>query len=167
MTALAGAMRRRARRARAVLTLIPLLGGCFAYVPTELDRIPDGEAVRVLLSRDAALRLTDQGAEELVSLDRPTLAGALRRRADGGLALRVPVRGGSVDGPARPIVQELLLERADVLSVEQRRLDRTRTTFASAAAVGAATAAVVLIVGGSEGQLDRSNPGGSSDARLP
>ena len=152
---------------RTALALVFFLGGCFSYVASDVERVPEGEAVRVLLTQQAALRLTQQGAEGMISVDRPELSGALRRRPDGRLALLVPVRGGSIDSPQRPIAQELLLERADVLRVEQRRLDTRRTVLATAGAIGVGTAAVVLVVGGAEGDLDSSNPPGTTDARLP
>ncbi|MSR35506.1 MAG: hypothetical protein EXR95_02515 [Gemmatimonadetes bacterium] len=143
------------------------LAGCFSYVPAETGTVPDGQEVRIVLTRAAAIRLSDLGAADLISLDDPVVAGVLVQGADARLHLRVPVRTAALGGAGRAIVQELLLDPADVARMDRRRVDRTRTVFAAAGAAGIATATIVLIIGGSEGEADRPNHGGSDDARLP
>jgi hypothetical protein len=143
------------------------LGGCYAYVPAELAAVPDAQEVRVLISRAGALRLSDMGAGDLVSLDDPTVEGVLQRSGDGRVRLRIPVRSESLAAGARPIVQERILDPGEIVRIDRRRLDRTRTAFALGGAAGLATATIVLIIGGSEGTIEPPGGGGSDDLRAP
>jgi hypothetical protein len=156
-----------ALRAFLMLAAAAAVGGCYSYVPSELAALPDAQEVRVLISRAGALRLSDMGAGDLVSLDDPTVAGVLQQTADGRVLLRIPVPTGSPGMLGRPIVQQLILDRSEIVRVERRRLDRTRTAFAVGGAAGLVTATIVLIIGGSEGTIEPPHGGGSDDLRNP
>ena len=106
--------------------------GCYTYVPTTLDAAPRGAQLRALLSEEAERRLASYGVQQ-----GRTLSGEVQGRHGDQvvlLALSVPIGAG---GGMRPLYQEVVLAPADVLRVDQRRLDPVRTGMAAAAAAAA------------------------------
>ena len=147
------------------IALALLAVGCFGYVPTAIETVPDGRRVRVWLTPAGADRLADLGVANLAGGEGPAATGALVRRPDGRFALRVPV---APPGPgATDIVQEVLLAPTDVLRVDLERLDRGRTALATTGALGLSAATIVLIVRDASGEPRLPPPGGPDDLRGP
>lgn len=147
------------------IMLAVLATGCLAYVPTEMETVPDGGRVRVWLSRAGAARFADLGVADLVSGDEPAATGALVRRADGRFALRVPV--AAPGSRSMDIVQEVPLDATDILRVDLERLERGRTALATATALGLSAAVIVLIMRDASGEPRLPLPGGPDDLRGP
>lgn len=139
------------------------LTGCFSYVPADPATVPVGEEIRAHLTRDGLARLEALGREDL---DDPVVAGTLVRRSGDRLSLRIPVsrEAGFVRSD---IAQQVTFALEELLRVDRRRLDPARTGLALAGAAGAATALVLLIMGGSEGEDRLPPPGGPDDLRIP
>lgn len=146
--------------------VVAILAGCFSYVPAELATVPDGQEVRIFLTRAGVARLAELGVIDLLPEGDPVVAGVLMRRVDGRLALRIPI-SAPVAAVARDIVQEIPIDAADILRIDTQRLARGRTVLAAAGAVGAAAATTVLIIRGSEGEPRLPFPGGPDDVRIP
>jgi hypothetical protein len=123
--------------------------GCYTYVPATIEAVPVGTEVRALLSTEAELALRDSLGVEL----RP-LRGTLVDRQGGRLLLSVRTGVGSRDLGSQALYQRIGVTPQDVLRVDVRRLQRTKTV-AFAFAVAGVAALVTL------GALGKLNPGGS------
>lgn len=113
-----------------------LLGGCFAYVPVDLAAVPEGEDLRVELTRVGFASMppipNNQG---------PDLTGVLVRGDADRLLLRVPVtRPSGMAGPT--LAQEISIPVGEIVRIERREFNRVRTALAVLGGV-AALAAVV------------------------
>ncbi|HEY3280203.1 MAG TPA: hypothetical protein VGJ83_06800 [Gemmatimonadales bacterium] len=137
---------------RAVLGLAgaALSFGCYTYVPATLDAVPVGTEVRALLSTEAELALRDSLGVEL----RP-LRGTLVDRQNGRLLLSVRTATGARELGSQLLYQRIGVTPQDVLRVDVRRLQRTKTVALAVAIAGVATLATL-------GALGKLNPGGST-----
>lgn len=137
--------------------------GCYAYAPASLETIAPGETVRARLTPQARERLPAQvrGADG-------TLQGELLEHDDGGLTLFVPTAVRQEGFYAEDLHQRIMLSTADVVEVERRQLDRSRT-YALIGVAGAAVVAVAIeTLSGKTGgnTIDHTNPGPSA-SRIP
>lgn len=131
------------RHAVLVLLTVPMLSGCFSYVPIEAGTVAPGMNVRV--------HVTDGPREEVVE-------GKVFEIDLTSLSILPEVAPGSAGGP-------LSLAFADVDLLESRRLSPTRTMLLLGASVTIGVIAIFGVNGnsGSEGRL----PGGPVFQRLP
>jgi hypothetical protein len=114
--------------AGAALTL-----GCYAYVPATMDVVPVGAEVRAQLSTEAELALQDSLRVGL----RP-LHGTLVDRQDDRVLLSVRAGVGSREFGSQPLYQRISVTPRDVLRVDIRRLQRSKTVAAALAIAGGA-----------------------------
>jgi hypothetical protein len=142
------------------LLLLISLGGCFRYLPAQLETAPRDRDVRVHLSRVALARVPEEF---------PTGGTFLTGRIVGleadSVVLRVPVTRAAGYGMAE-LRQDVHLPRGEIIEVERREMSPARTGLAIAGAAGAAVALVILIIDAS-GSTD-ADPGEPPDQlRLP
>lgn len=135
---------------RAGLTLVLLLtvSGCARWVPTELGTVPPGTDVRLRLSEDGAAQL-----EEMTGARAAQVTGELLQwEPEVLLSTAVAAAGTGLDPRLR---QRLVMDPDDVVAIDVREVDRTRTGFlvgGVVAVAGSAIAwAVVNLIQGSEG----------------
>lgn len=126
----------------ALALAISALSGCFAYVPAERQSVPEGEEVRVYVTRS----VLDDLPAQVPADDGAVLAGRLVQRDEQGLTLRVPVRGRQEGFRRMEIGQNVRVPAGDVVEIQRRELDVLNTGFLLAAAAGAATGAVLMIM---------------------
>ncbi len=147
-------------RAVAAAPLI-ILAGCFTYIPTEVSAVPDGERVRVHVTREGQLDLP-----EVIDPLGPTVRGTLVRRAEDGIFLRVPVairRDGFLQSD---LGQNVAIPFREIVQIERRALSRSRTGLMVAGTAGVAAVIVFVIIDGSRGG-DPRGPTGGDDIRIP
>lgn len=135
---------------RAGLTLILLLivSGCARWVPAQLGTVPPGTDVRLRLSEDGAAQL-----EEMTGARAAELTGELLQwEPEVLVSTALAPTGARVDPGLR---RRLVVDPANVVGIDVREVDRTRTGFlvgGVVAVAGSAIAwAVVNIIRGSEG----------------
>lgn len=135
---------------RAGLTLILLLtvSACARWVPAPLGTVPPGTDVRLRLSEEGAERL-----EESTGTGAVEITGELLQWEPEVLVSTALANAGAGVNPR--LRQRLVVDPDDVLAIDVREVDRTRTGFlvgGVVAAAGSAIAwAVVNIIRGSEG----------------
>ena len=140
-----------------------LLSGCFRYVPTTLDVAPPGEDVRLLVTRQGA---TDLAQVTTIEGEVPTVRGTLLEQEGSDLLLRVPV-GQRRDGfHTVSLDQTVRIPVSEILQVERRELDVTKTGFWVAGAVGG-SAFVIFSIMEAFGESAGGDPGGPLENRLP
>jgi hypothetical protein len=125
--------------------------GCYTYAPVTLDAVPVGSEVRALLSTEAELALRDSLGTELHPLQ-----GTLVDRQPGRLLLSVRTGVGARELGSQVLYQRVGVTPQDVLRVDVRRLQRTKTVALGVAIAGVAT----LVTLGALGKLNPGRPDG-------
>lgn len=150
------------KRATSLLLLLTLafLQGCHTHASSTLAQLEPNASVRA--------RVTSAKAEELSTVlgreDR-VLTGRVIEQSPDRLLLQVPTTGAA---PGHPLAQRVELMAADIVEVEVRRLDQTRTIGAVAALLAVGIAAAIAIFGGGEEAVGPDKPGtGVDEARIP
>lgn len=108
--------------------LVGVLPGCFSYFPAELEVVPVGEDVRLELTRLAWAELP----EDIPVRDGTRLRGTLVSSNDTELLVRVPIAVAFEGFLARSVGQDVRIAANQVLRLERRELNRTRTGLAVA-----------------------------------
>jgi len=130
-------------RSRATLGVVgaALSLGCYTYVPATLEAVPVGTEVRALLSTEKELALRDSLGVELHPLH-----GTLVDRQDGRLLLSVRTGIGSRELGSQLLYQRVGVTPQDVLRVDVRRLQRTKTVAFAFALAAAGTLLAITTV---------------------
>jgi hypothetical protein len=129
---------------------MPLMVGCYSYTPITPAAAPTGSEVRARITGAAS----DRVSPLLHSFDTRVLVGNIVENNAGSMILQVPM--GAMPNIAETIVPlqtRIPLAAADVVSLEQRKLDATRTTIligGIAAGVVAGVAVALKAGGGAE-----------------
>lgn len=151
-----------ALRLGAVL-LLPLgVGGCYSLTAASIETLQPGHQVRVTLAPARGPEIS----QVLGASDR--LEGELSEIVDGAFFINVPSGVRQEGFRFERLHQTLRIERSDVLLIERKQLDPTRTALVVGAA-GIAVAAVVLDTFAGKTGGDPKNPPVDipSDVRIP
>lgn len=150
------------------LLLFLLLGqttGCYTYIATPLQAVPERAEVRVEVTRETAARLSDA----LVA-DRTSIEGRVRAHEDGDILLDVVTASRQVGFQFEPLRQTIRLSPADATFVQRKVLDRGRTAVVVGVAGLAAGAIAWEALGGNAGGAkhppDTGQPADSKVARF-
>jgi hypothetical protein len=136
------------------------LNGCYSYVVVPIASLPPGQDARIMLSNEGLLEV-----RELTDRSESVLAGTLVRRDENRAFFHVRIATVQEGALYAPVLQEIPISTRNILQVERRELNRTRTAFV---ALGSAAAAGVLL-----GMIIEAYgstalpPGESDDARVP
>jgi len=142
------------------LCLMPLMIACYSYTPISPAAAPAGSEVRARITGAAS----DRVGPLLHSLDTRVLTGSVVENNAGAMVLQVPLGAmPNITETIVPLQTRIPLAAADLVSLEQRRLDATRTTILIGGIVAgvAAGVAVALKAGGG------AEPGKSPDEPPP
>ena len=140
------------------LCLMPLMLGCYSYTPITPALAPAGSEVRVRITGAAS----DRVAPLLGTLDTRILVGSIVENNAGAMVLQVP--NGAMPNVTADVVRlqtQIPLAAADVMSIEQRKIDVTRTTIllgGIAAGIAAGVTAALRAGGGGEQGKSPSEP---------
>ena len=105
---------------------MPLMVGCYSYTPITPEAAPMGSEVRARITGAAS----DRVGPLLHSFDTRVLVGNIVENNAGAMILQVPL--GAMPNVAETIVPlqtRIPLAAADLVSLERRTLDATRTTI--------------------------------------
>jgi hypothetical protein len=143
-----------------LLALVVLLSGCYRYVPARLGAVPEGTEVRLHVSDDGVRRL-----ESIAGMEGRQMAGLLERWADDiVISVRVPVAEGVVD---RGLRNRIVLSPSEVIAIDVRERDRTRTAILTAGITGVVGGALIAAFSGVFGGSRDVDPPPEEDARVP
>jgi hypothetical protein len=146
--------------ARFFLLAVPLLAGCFVYVPADPATIPAGEEIRIFVSRVGMAQLPIEVASNGTYLN-----GRFEGRIADSVRVRVPVATRQVGFMTQDLRQEVRVPAGEVVQFERRELSRGRTALLVAGGVAGGAAVVALISGSITGGDD---PGPGDDlSRIP
>lgn len=152
------------RRALPALLIVAggLLAGCYTYTPVRLETVTPPMRVRAHLSPEGTARVAP------VVGARTQLDGRLVEATPEGFFVEVPSAVIQDGMRTETLTQKLLIPREDLLSLQRRQLDRTRTyIFAGVSAVAAAALIYDALSGESGGTVGGVPTSGGPEARLP
>lgn len=131
-----------------LMVLLMAASGCARWVPAPLGTVPPGSDVRLRLSEDGAERLAESTGSRTVEVTGELLQWEPQVLLSTVLA--TPGRG--IDPGLR---QRLVVDPDEVLGIDVREVDRTRTGLLAGGVVAVAGSAIVWavvnIIRGSEG----------------
>jgi len=144
-----------ALRVVALLVGPVLFAGCYTYSPIEVAAAAPGMEVRARVSAATAAQL----GPSLGMSDARLLSGSVVDRQPEGLTLRVASVPAGTIGAQDGLFQQILITRSELLELESKRLDNTRTRLAVATGVvGAAALAAAILRGRSSGESVVNEP---------
>ncbi len=127
----------------AILVLCLALGACYRYVPATVETVPEGARVRALLS------VSGEGRARQLGLEGRVVQGTVLARGGSVVSLFVPTAPISVEFGAGPLYQQLDLGPEDVLRLDIRELDKTKTfSLLAGGAAGLTLVTVRVFTGG-------------------
>ena len=133
-------MKHRALSRAGLATIIVLgLSGCFKYIPTQLEAAPPGEEVRLLMTRQAGLELSEITG---IDLSRPVIRGEILGREGTELLLNVRVGGRREGFHTVQLSQTIRVPFEEIVRVDRREFSAVNTGLL---VVGSAAASAVLV----------------------
>jgi hypothetical protein len=142
-------------RVVALLLVSAVFAGCDTYTPIELAAVTPGMEVRARVSAATAAQL----GPSLGMSDARLLSGSVVDKPADGLTLKVASVPVGTVGAQEGLFQQILITRTDLLELESRQLDNTRTRLAvGAGVVGAVGVAVAILRGHSTGESAVTEP---------
>lgn len=150
-------------------TLVLLVAsGCYVYEPAQLDVIPPSTEVRARLSARQVDALTAMESLPVEVVEDRLLEGILVASEPDSLLMEVPVAVANRPRRIETLNQRLRIPREEVLEMEVRRFDRTRTWLtAGAVAVAAGGIAVAIATSDSGGDAPPGGPRPPQEIRIP
>lgn len=140
---------------KALILSLTFLAGCYSYTPIAPTTAMPGVEVRARITGAAS----DRVAPLLGAFDTRELVGSVVENKNGDIILDVDVgtrpNAAESGGPLRARVP---LVPADVLSLEQRKLDRMRTTMLVGGILAAAGAGVAVALHSGGGADEGKSP---------
>ena len=142
-----------------------LLGtaGCYRYIPTQLEVTPQGQEVRLLVTRRGAVELAEvTDVDGLV----PMLKGRIMGEEGEDLMLAVPVARRQVGFHQARLDQTIRVPQGEILSVEWREFDPVATGL-FVAGTAALAGGVIFFIMNSFGNSDTPGDPGPTESRIP
>jgi hypothetical protein len=138
-----------------------VLSGCYSYVVVPIASLPPGQNARIRLSNEGLVEV-----RELAENSEPVLAGTLVRRDENRAFFHVRIATVQEGALYAPVLQEIPISTRNILQVERRELNRTRTVLVAAGSAAAAAVLLGMIIE-AYGSTPLPPPGDSDDARAP
>jgi hypothetical protein len=147
------------------LCLMPLMLGCYSYTPIAPAVAPAGLEVRARITGAASDRL----APLLHSFDTRVLEGSIVENNAGSIVLQVPLGAmPNITEAVVPLQTRVPLVAADLVSLEQRKIDVRRTTILlGGIAAGIAAGVTVALRAGGGGEEGKGPPEPPPINRIP
>ena len=140
-----------------------LLAGCYTYAPIQASSLQPGMGVRARITATAS----EQVAPLLGVSDARVLTGKVVDNSSGNLIVEVPTMVPARAGAsAQSLYQRISIAPGQLVELESRQFDRTKTTLVVGAAVVIVGSGAYAAMKGGPG-LDRPPGGTSTDAKLP
>lgn len=144
-------MKKRVPFLQVSIAALPLLAGCYQYVPSPRSGLPPATPVSVELSPRGTLNVANKIGDNVV-----TVEGNVTEASNSSLTLALlAVRRRGDPAPSTWSGESITLAADDINEVKRRRLSRSRTTLASVA-LGAASVGLVVGIAKATGSASGS-----------
>lgn len=140
-------------RSSLLMALVILVSGCARWVPARVGDVPLGTDVRLRLSDEGAAQL-----EDLTGTRRSEVSGQLLQW-DSEVMVSAALQAAGAGANSSSLRQRFVVDQEDILGVDIRELDRTRTgLFVGGVAVVAGSAIVWVVSQLAGGGTTATNP---------
>lgn len=146
------------------LLIVCSTAGCYTFRPLPADQIAIGSRVRASLSEDGAEKLRDALGDAGVS---EQVEAELLGRDPSELQLSVGRRVRAEGYTERLLTQRVAVARDDVIVLEVKELDRTRTAVLGATALAAGFGIVIKAFSGGPNTPRGGGPPPTSETVIP
>ena len=137
-----------------VISLALNLAGCFTYIPTQLEATPPGEEVRIMVTPEGVLKLSEVTG---VDLSNPVVRGEILSREGSELLLSVPM-GQRQEGFHRmQLNQTIRVPLVEIIRADLRKFSTARTGLLIGGGIGASVFLVKAIIQ-AFGEVELDNP---------
>jgi hypothetical protein len=149
---------------RVMMVIVPLCGACYSYTPIRPAEAVPGSSVRAHVSQETSIRV----APLLGIPDVRDLTGKLIDNTAGTMIIEVPtvVQAGE-NNAVQTLFQRVTVRPGDLLGLESRTLNRTRTGLLIGVGAAALVSAAVSALHGKPGIDNPPNGGGGTETRIP
>jgi hypothetical protein len=130
-----------------------VLSGCYNYIPTQLEVVPPGQEVQLLVTRAGARDLVE--ITDVMLGPVPSLRGAVQGVEDGDLLISIPIAMRQEGFIQSELLQTVRVPTDEILSISRRELSVGNTALAvaaSAAGLGLIVFTILESFGGSSNQ---------------
>jgi hypothetical protein len=131
-----------ALRAVGALVAPAVFAGCYTYSVIDVAGAKPGMDVRARVSMATASQI----GPSLGVSDARLISGAVVDNQRDALTLKVPTVAAGTMGMQDGLFQQILINRGDVLELESKQLDRTKTRLVVGAAIVAAAVVTATII---------------------
>ncbi|MEX2284083.1 MAG: hypothetical protein WEE89_16470, partial [Gemmatimonadota bacterium] len=132
------------KRVRSITIAVAMpfaLSACYSYMPAQLETIPSGQEVRMVVTREGRLDLP-----EAIEPEGPFISGKVVRRDGDRLFLSIPIAQQQRGFYVSQIAQEVSLRTGEIVQIELRKLDGVKTGLFVAGTAAAAAGIVFAII---------------------
>lgn len=150
-------MKRDVLRSLVLMSALMMSTGCYRYIPTEAGLVPEGDGVRVMVTRLGAEQFSQVIPEGSRS---GMISGTMRGIENDDLLLSVSVGERREGFMTSALTQTIRVPLGEVMDVDRREFDG----LATGAVVGVAAAGVAAII---FGIIEAFGSGGPSDEGDP
>ena len=127
-------------RASLLMALVILVSGCARWIPARVGEVPAGTDIRLRLSEEGAAQL-----EELTGTRQSEVSGQLLQWGS-EVMVSAALRTAGAGANSSSLRQRFVVDEEDIVGVDVRELDRTRTgLFVGGVAVVAGSAIVWVV----------------------
>lgn len=141
-----------------------LLSGCYSYTPVPLEVTPNGQDVRILITRQGALELVEVTE---VHGQVPSVTGQIVSQEDRDVLIRVPV-GQRRDGfHMVALEQTIRIPAGEILQVERRDFDRGKTALLGVGFIAGSAFIITSIMNAIGGETNPQPDPGPGETRIP
>jgi hypothetical protein len=149
---------------KATLTLGAMaLSGCYSYQPIEVSDIRPEMDIRARVSGAQSDALAD-----VLGSDDRTVEGRVVENGSDEILLEVAAATAERRGRVETLNQRVRIPTTEVMTVDQKNVDQTKTTLLIAGGVAVAAVAVVAaITASSSSTTPGTGPGGPQDILIP
>ncbi|MBI4521565.1 MAG: hypothetical protein HY701_12065 [Gemmatimonadetes bacterium] len=140
-----------------MIAAVVLLPGCYRYVPARVGTVPPGTEVRLRLSNEGAERVA-----EVTGVQQTQVSGELVQWSE-EVMISLPLRTSDA-ALDRSVRQRVIVRAGEVVGIDVREIDRTRTAVLAGGLVsvvgGALVWTAVRLLEGTSGTTPRPGEGG-------
>jgi hypothetical protein len=127
----------------ALMAALLASSGCFSYTAVPLEMAPEGQDVRVLVTRQGAFELSEVTE---VEGEVPSVSGRIVTKEEREILLRVPVAQRRDGFHMTSLDQTIRVPVGEILQVERRDFDTGKTMLLGAGAVAGSAFIIISIM---------------------
>ena len=116
---------------------IPISTACYSYMPAQVETVPAGQNVRMMVTREGRLDLP-----ETIEPEGAFIAGKLIRREADHLLVSIPIAQRQQGFYVSQIAQDVSVRTSEVVQIELRKVDTVKTGLF---VIGTAAAAIGIV----------------------